>query len=83
MAAEVTGRALRSVLQPAGDIGQTPWQAPLVQATSERRLGIPHGGDMAISVAWSGPDTHPDRLALSARLVRAAHLIDCELKDPT
>ena len=79
IAAEVIGRALRSVLQPAGDIGQTPWQAPLVQAAAERRVGITHGGDMSISVVWLGPEMHPDWPALSARLIRVAHLIDCQL----
>ena len=77
IAAEVAGRAVRSVLQPAGDIGETPWQSTIVQAAAERGLGIAHGGDMSISVAWSGPETHPDWLALRARLVRVSHLIDC------
>jgi hypothetical protein len=82
IAAEVTGRAVRSVLQPAGDIGETPWQAEIVQAAAERRLGIANGGDMSISAAWSGPETHPDWHALRARLVRVAHLIDCQLMLP-
>ena len=80
IAAEVTGRALRSVLQPAGDIGETPWQAAIVQAASERRLGITSGRDMAISATWCGPDTHPDWQALSARLGRVAHVIDCRFE---
>ncbi len=79
IAAEVTGRALRSVLQPAGDIGETPWQAPIVQAAVVRRLGVVHGHDMSISAVWSGPETYPDWLALRTRLVRVSHLIDCEL----
>lgn len=83
IAAEVTGRALRSVLQPAGDIGQTPWQSPIMQAACERGLGIVHGGDMSISVEWSGPESHPDWRAFQARLVRVAHLIDCQLVDST
>lgn len=83
IAAEVTGRALRSVLQPAGDIGQTPWQSAIVQAASERGLGIAHGGDMSIRVDWAGPDSYPDWHAFRSQLVRVAHLIDCQLMDST
>lgn len=79
IAAEVTGRALRSVLQPAGDVGQTPWQTSLVQAAGERGLGVRHGEEMTIEARWAGPGEHPDWLALRARLVRVAHLIDCRL----
>jgi hypothetical protein len=77
--AEVTGRAIRSVLQPAGDIGQTPWQAEIVQAAGERGLGIRSGAGMALTPQWSGPESHPDWHALGSRLIRVAHLIDCEL----
>jgi hypothetical protein len=83
IAAEVTGRALRSVLQPAGDIGQTPWQAEIVQAAGERGLGIRTGAAMTLALEWSGPESHPDWHALRARMVRIAHLIDCPLTDAT
>ena len=39
IAAEVIGRGLRSIAQPAGDIGETPWQSDLVRIASERGLG--------------------------------------------
>jgi hypothetical protein len=81
-AAEVTGRAIRSVLQPAGDIGQTPWQAEIVQAVGERGLGIRSGAGMALTPQWAGPEGHPDWQALRSRLVRVAHLIDCQLIEP-
>ena len=55
IAVEATARAFRAIAQPAGDVGLSPWQAPLVQAAIERRMGVVGGHQMAITIKTGSP----------------------------
>lgn len=82
IAAEVVGRALRAVAQPAGDIGETPWQSELVRIASERGLGVTSGPRIALEVYVAGrmpPLLAAEFVALAQAVAR---LVDCGLRLP-
>lgn len=77
IAAEVISRGLRAIAQPAGDIGNTPWQSELVRIASERCLGVTSGPQITLETHVAGRvppliETEFHRLALAV-----AHLVDC------
>lgn len=64
LACEVLGRALRTALQPIGDLGLSPWEAPVVQRGTEMALGVTHPDRIRVEPIWLGPLSSPghDRL---------------------
>jgi len=54
LAVEVTGRAIRSAAQPVGDLGLSPWEAPVVQRGIELGAGITHPDLIDIESVWLG-----------------------------
>ena len=58
LAVEVVGRALRSAAQPVGDLGLSPWQAPVVQRGIELGAGITHPDLIDLESVWLGDPRH-------------------------
>jgi hypothetical protein len=79
VAAEVVGRAIRAVAQPAGDIGLSPWQSPIVQAATERGYGVHKAGDINLEVRICLPIAPGAKRDLEAMLEHVSRLIDSGL----
>jgi hypothetical protein len=79
IAAEVIGRGLRSIAQPAGDVGLNPWQTELVRIASERRLGVTSGPQIALIVHRAGVMPPPVAAAFRDCVERVARLVDCRV----
>jgi hypothetical protein len=79
IAAEVIGRGLRSIAQPAGDVGLNPWQTELVRIASERSLGVTSGPQIEIVVRRSGVMPPPVAAAFRDLAERVARLVDCRI----
>jgi hypothetical protein len=77
IAAEVAGRGLRAIAQPAGDVGLNPWQSDLVRIASERGLGVVTGPQISLQVRRAGP--LPPQVAAEFRRIaeRVGLLVDC------
>jgi hypothetical protein len=77
IAAEVIGRGVRAIAQPAGDIGQNPWQSPMVQIASERGMGVTVGARIMLSAVSAGrifPTVLAEFQTVTERIGR---LVDC------
>jgi hypothetical protein len=81
IAAEVVGRGLRAIAQPAGDTGATPWQSELVRIASERRLGVASGPEITLEVQIAGQIPPPIASEFHALSQVVANLIDCHLRN--
>jgi hypothetical protein len=79
IAAEVIGRGLRAIAQPAGDIGQNPWQSPLVRIASERRMGIALGNQINLCAAAVGRVSPSVLAEFRAVAERVGQLVDCRV----
>ena len=64
LAVEVIGRAIRSAAQPVGDLGLSPWEAPVVQRGIELAAGVTHPDLIDLESVWLGDprDRGHDRL---------------------
>ena len=76
IAAEVVGRGLRSIAQPAGDVGLNPWQTDLVRIASERGLGVATGPQIALEIHRAGPMPPETAAAFRTIAERVGQLID-------
>ena len=79
ISAEVIGRGLRSTAQPAGDIGETPWQSDLVRIASERGLGATSGAQMTLAVHRAGPMPPVVAIEFRALIEAVGRLVDCRV----
>jgi hypothetical protein len=79
IAAEVVGRGLRSVAQPAGDIGETPWQSDLVRIASEQRLSATSGSQVTLGVHRAGPMPPLVASEFHALVEAVGQLVDCRV----
>lgn len=52
LATEVMGRALRAATQPVGDLGLSPWEAPVVQRGTELGAGVTHPDLIDLESIW-------------------------------
>jgi hypothetical protein len=79
IAAEVIGRGMRAIAQPAGDTGENPWQSPMVQIAGERALGPTTGAGIQLRAITAGR-VSPAVLA-NYRVVteRIGRLVDCRV----
>lgn len=77
IAAEVAGRGLRAIAQPAGDVRLNPWQTGLVRIASERGLGVATGPQITLEIQRAGP--LPPHVAAEFRRIaeRVGQLVDC------
>ena len=80
IAAEVIGRALRSVAQPAGDVGLNPWQTDIVRVASERGLGATHGARIVLDLHPAGPSPPIVAAGFETICKRIATLVDCAIR---
>jgi hypothetical protein len=79
ISAEVIGRGLRSTAQPAGDIGETPWQSDLVRIASEQRLGATSGPQITLAVHRAGPMPPLVASEFHALVEAVGRLVDCRV----
>jgi hypothetical protein len=79
IAAEVIGRGLRAIAQPAGDIGQNPWQSPLVRIASERCMGVTVGTQINLHAAAVGRGSPAVLAEFRAVAERVGQLVDCHV----
>lgn len=71
LAVEVLGRALRTALQPIGDLGLSPWEAPVVQRGTELALGVTHPDRIRVEPVWLGSPSSRGHDRLHAALATA------------
>jgi hypothetical protein len=83
IAAEVVGRGIRIIAQPAGDIGINPWETEIVRVASERELGVTSGPGILLVARQAG--LAPPAVAAEFRLLTkaVANLVDCTVDFPT
>jgi hypothetical protein len=79
IAAEVIGRGLRAIAQPAGDVGLNPWQTELVRIASERQLGVTSGPQIELVVHQAGVMPPPVATAFRDLVERVGRLVDCRV----
>jgi hypothetical protein len=76
IAAEVVGRGLRAIAQPAGDVGLNPWQSDLVRIASERDLGVVTGPQIDLEIHRAGQMPPPVAGLFRGIAERVGRLVD-------
>ena len=82
IAAEVIGRGVRTVAQPAGDIGQTPWQSDLVRIAGERSLGVRSGHQITLDIQRAGPMPPLAAHEFAGIAQAVSRMVDCAISFP-
>jgi hypothetical protein len=79
IAVEVVSRAIRAIGSPAGDVGLSPWQAPIVQAAIEPGLGVSGGHQFQIRPVICTPVAPGAAADFTELMGRVSRLLDTEL----